>query len=72
MEGNLREIRDGETFYRFGEKIHFVGVARSWDDTVYVFWGWDSLENNRYYLAFPLWEMELVWKQLSKKKSESK
>lgn len=71
MKGPLREIRPDEAFWRFGERIHFVGIAQSWDDRVWIFWGWDDRENCRYYLAFPQWEMEQVWKQLSKSKKDS-
>lgn len=40
MKGPLRKINPGETFYLFGEKIHYVGVVTTGDEPAHVFWVW--------------------------------
>lgn len=67
MKGKLREIKPGEVFYRFGEKVHFIGVA-SHDVDVFVFWGWNKWKKRRYYLVIPSAIMEIEWQYLEKKK----
>ena len=67
MKGKLREIRPGEVFYRFGDKVHFIGIA-SHNEDVFVFWSWNKWKNKKYYLAIPARIMEIEWRFLEKKK----
>lgn len=70
MKGPLREIRPGETFYLFREKMHYVGVITTGDEPVHVFWIWNKWKHRRYYKAEPQWLFELDWKYMVKTKEK--
>ena len=72
MEGDFKEIKPGEVFYCFNEKLHFVGSVKGTDEEVYVFWGWNRYKSRRYYEAYPEWEMEIKWEYFRKTKEKRK
>ena len=73
MKGQLREIRPGEVFYRFGsQKIHFVGAVQGLDEKVYIFWEYNKYKRRRFYSALAEWELEIEWKYLWKTKTRRK
>lgn len=72
MKGPLREIKPGETFYLFGKKIHYVGVVKTGDYPVHVFWKWNAHKQRRFYVAEEEWEFELDWEYMTKTNPKSK
>lgn len=72
MSGELRELKPGEVFYFFNEKLHFIGIAQSDEDCVYVFWAWNARKRRRYYCTIPLWAMKIDWEYFRKTKKRVK
>lgn len=68
MDGPVRQIRPGETFYLFGRKIHYVGCVESHEAKVHVFWGWNKCRHQRYYQAFPDELFDIDWEFMRKTK----
>jgi len=72
MKGPLREIKPGETFYLFGEKIHYHGAVVTGDEPVHVYWVWNQYKQRRAYRAVPYWAFEMDWEYMTKTKPKRK
>ena len=68
MKGRLRMIKPGETFYLFREKIHYVGIVKTGDEPVHVYWIWNKWKRRRAYKAVPEWSFEMDWEYMRKRK----
>ena len=68
MKEPLRQIKVGETFYFFGEKLHYVGTCETGDEPVYVFWSYNKYAKSRIYHAVPLCKLNIHWNYMKKKK----
>ena len=71
MNGPVRNIRPGETFYLHGRKLHYIGVAESTEDKVHVFWGWNRYKARRYYETLPADLFWIEWKYMTKTKDKA-
>lgn len=72
MEGPLREIKPGETFYLFGTKIHYVGVVTTGDAPVHVYWKWNNYKQRRVYVAVEQSSFEMDLEYMTKTKPKRK
>lgn len=70
MKGPLRKIAVGETFYLFGDKIHYCGVVTTADELIHVYWIWNKYKQRRAYKAVPHWMFEMDWEYMRKKKRQ--
>ena len=68
MKAPLRPIKVGETFYEFGEKLHYVGVCETGDEPIHIFWVYNKYKQRRAYRAVPHWALELEWEYMKKRK----
>lgn len=66
MKREIRQIKPGEIFYLFGDKIHYVGCLTTGEEPIHIFWTFGRYKRRRFYKAVPQWELEIEWEYMRK------